>query len=68
VRDAGCRKPFGFVPQSVAASVPLTPGEPTTLTLDELPSTDVLVGDATARVAYQPVAEIGLLTPRPVPA
>jgi hypothetical protein len=52
VRTAGCRPPFGFVPQSVAASVPLTLGAPTTLTLDQLPSTDVLVGDATARMAY----------------
>lgn len=49
---AGCRDPFSFVPARVAASVPITPGTPTALSLYELPSADVLVGDVTARVAY----------------
>ncbi len=49
---AGCRDPFGFVAASVAASVPLSPDGPTSVPLEELPSTDVLVGDITARVAY----------------
>jgi hypothetical protein len=52
VIDAGCRDPFGFVPANVAASVPLDPSGTTTLTLENLPSADLLVGDVTARVAY----------------
>jgi hypothetical protein len=49
---AGCRDPFGFVPANVATSVPLDTTGPTTLTLDELPAADLLVGDVTARIAY----------------
>jgi len=52
VITAGCRDRFGFVPASVAASVPLATDGPTTLTLEQLPSADLLVGDVTARVAY----------------
>jgi hypothetical protein len=48
----GCRDTFGFIPAAVAASVPLAPSGPTTLTLEQLPSADLLVGDITARVAY----------------
>ncbi len=48
----GCRDPFGFVPARVAGSVPITPGAPASLSLFDLPSADVLVGDITARVAY----------------
>jgi hypothetical protein len=49
---AGCRDPFGFVPARVAQSAPITLGTPTTLSLFSLPSADLLVGDATSRVAY----------------
>jgi hypothetical protein len=52
VIDAGCRDPFGFVPASVGPSVPLDPSGPTTLSLDALPTADLLVGDVTARVGY----------------
>jgi hypothetical protein len=52
VIDAGCRDTFGFVPANVATSVPLAASGPTTLTLTDLPSADLLVGDVTARVAY----------------
>jgi hypothetical protein len=51
---AGCRDPFSFVPATdgVAASVPLDPAGLTTLTLENLPSASLLVGDITSRVAY----------------
>ncbi|MEA2700141.1 MAG: hypothetical protein QOI66_4412 [Myxococcales bacterium] len=49
---AGCRDPFGFVPARVAMSVPITPDAPASLSLFDLPSADVMVGDITARVAY----------------
>jgi hypothetical protein len=49
---AGCRDPFGFVPLRVEADVPVVPGEPATISLIDLPTSDVLVGDITARVAY----------------
>jgi hypothetical protein len=49
---AGCRDPFGFVPLRVEASVPIAIGQPTTLSLPNVPGSDVLVGDVTARVAY----------------
>jgi len=49
---AGCRDPFGFVPQLVAASVPVDVGVPTSLSLFELPGPDVMVGPITSRVAY----------------
>ena len=48
----GCRDPFGFVPLRVEANVPVTPGVPATIALEDLPASDVLVGDVTARVAY----------------
>ena len=49
---AGCRDPFGFVPLRVEANVAVTPGVPTAIELEDLPASDVLVGDITARVAY----------------
>ncbi|MEP6652931.1 MAG: hypothetical protein ABJA82_06205 [Myxococcales bacterium] len=49
---AGCRDPFGFVAARVAANTPITLGTPTTITLGDLPSADVLVGSVTSRVAY----------------
>ena len=49
---AGCRDPFGFVPNVVSIGAPITVDVPTTLTLTQLPAADVLVGDVTARVAY----------------
>ncbi len=49
---AGCRDPFGFVPDRVAASVAVDPGVPATIELADLPGADVMVGDVTARVAY----------------
>ena len=49
---AGCRDPFGFVPNLVGASVPVTIGTPTALPLFNPPPTDVLVGDATSRIGY----------------
>ena len=52
VITAGCRDPFGFVPIRVAANQPVTIGETATLSLYDLPSADVMVGDVTARVAY----------------
>ena len=52
VIPAGCRDPFGFVPNLVAASVPVTIGTPTSLPLFDPPASDVLVGDQSSRVAY----------------
>jgi hypothetical protein len=49
---AGCRDPLGFVPARVAANVPVTIGTPASVSLLDLPSADVMVGDVTARVAY----------------
>ena len=49
---AGCRNPLSFTPDRVAASVPIVPDVPAELTLDALPSADVMYGDVTARVAY----------------
>jgi hypothetical protein len=49
---AGCRDPFGFVPNRVAGDVPITLGSPATIALDTLPTAAVMVGDLTARVAY----------------
>ena len=49
---AGCRDPFGFVPNVVSVSVPIAVGEPTTLTLAQLPAADVMVGDVTSRIAF----------------
>jgi hypothetical protein len=52
VINAGCRDPFGFVPDRVAANVPITLGQPASLSLYDLPSADLLVGDVTSRIAY----------------
>jgi len=49
---AGCRDPFGFVPARVAMSAPITLDALASLSLFDLPSADVMVGDVTARVAY----------------
>ncbi|HEX3905168.1 MAG TPA: hypothetical protein VH853_20225 [Polyangia bacterium] len=49
---AGCRDPFGFVPNLVAASVPVTIGTLTPLPLFDPPATDVLIGDQSSRIAY----------------
>src|SRR5262245_20569867 len=46
----GCRDPFGFVPDRVAANADLVAGN-TELSLYQLPAADVMVGDVTARVA-----------------
>jgi hypothetical protein len=52
VLGAGCRDPFGFVPQRVEADVPVELGTPATIPLFQLPAGDVLVGTLTARVAF----------------
>ncbi len=49
---AGCRDPFGFVPDRVATDALLQPDGSATLGLFALPAADVMVGDVTARVAY----------------
>lgn len=49
---AGCRDPFGFVPDRASDSIPIEPNVPATLALYDLPSADVMVGDVTARIAY----------------
>jgi hypothetical protein len=49
---AGCRDPFGFVPAQVGASVPVSLGQPASLSLDALPTADLLVGGVTSRVGY----------------
>ena len=49
---AGCRDPFGFVPDRVAASAPLAADGTAELDLFDLPGADVMVGSLTARVAY----------------
>jgi len=49
---AGCPDSFRFVPDRDDADIPVTPGVPATITLVNLPSADVMVGDVTARVAY----------------
>jgi hypothetical protein len=49
---AGCRDPFGFVAARVAQNVPVTLGVPTTISLEDLPSAEVLVGSVTSRAAY----------------
>jgi hypothetical protein len=49
---AGCRDPFGFVPDRVAADAPLAPDGTAAIDLFDLPAADVMVGDVTARVAY----------------
>lgn len=49
---AGCRDPFGFVPNQVGASVPVVLDQPTTLSLNALPTADLLVGGVTSRAGY----------------
>jgi hypothetical protein len=49
---AGCRDPFGFVPDRVATNAPLAADGSASLALLDLPAADVMVGDVTARVAY----------------
>ena len=48
---AGCRDTFGFVPARVDQSAPLVAGQ-ASLSLNQLPTADVLVGDVTSRVGY----------------
>jgi hypothetical protein len=52
VITAGCRDPFGMVPDRVATNAPLAADGTATLELLALPAADVMVGDVTARVAY----------------
>ena len=52
---AGCRDPFGFVPDRVAVNAPLGPDGTAELDLLDLPAADVMVGGVTARVAYASV-------------
>ena len=52
VIEAGCRDPFGFVPNLVSVSAPVEVDVPAKLTMTQLPAADVMVGDITARVAY----------------
>jgi hypothetical protein len=49
---AGCRDPFGFVPDRVAANAPVLADGTAELDLFDLPGADVMVGGVTARVAY----------------
>jgi len=49
---AGCRDPFGFVPARAAENVAVIPGTPASLSLDNLPASDLLVGDLSSRIAY----------------
>jgi hypothetical protein len=49
---AGCRDPFGFVPDRVGTGAPLGPDGTATLELFDLPAADVMIGDVTARIAY----------------
>ena len=51
---AGCPDPdsFRFVPDRDDADIAITPGATATITLVNLPTADVMVGDLTARVAY----------------
>lgn len=52
---AGCRDPFGFVPDRVAANAPVLADGTAELDLFDLPGADVMVGGVTARVAYASV-------------
>jgi hypothetical protein len=49
---AGCRDPFGFVPERVGENVPLAADGSAVFELFDVPAADVMVGDVTARVAY----------------
>lgn len=55
LKAAGCRDPFGFVPDRVAVNAPLAPDGTAELDLFDLPGADVMVGAVTARVAYASV-------------
>lgn len=52
VLAAGCRDPIGFVPDRAADTVAIVPNKPGSISLFELPSADVMVGDVTSRIAY----------------
>src|SRR5262249_32805559 len=52
---AGCRDPFGFVPDRVATNAPLEADGTAALELFDLPAADVMIGDITARIAYASV-------------
>ena len=52
VITAGCRDPFGFVPAQVGPSVPVTIGQTAAISLNALPTADLLVGGITSRVGY----------------
>jgi hypothetical protein len=52
VITAGCRDTFGFVPARVDQSAPIAVGGTASLSLDQLPTADLLVGDVTSRVGY----------------
>lgn len=49
---AGCRDPLSFVPDRASATVPARPNEPGSVSLFALPSSDVMVGTVTGRIAY----------------
>lgn len=50
--DAGCRDPFGFVPDRASTVVEALSGQAASLPVFALPSADVMVGDVTGRIAY----------------
>ena len=52
---AGCRDPFGFAPERVAASAPIGDDGRATIELYDLPPADIMIGDVTARVAFASV-------------
>ncbi len=52
VIKAGCNDAFGFAPRRVGANASIAVGTPATIDLIDVPSSDVMVGDLTARVAY----------------
>lgn len=52
---AGCRDPFGFAPERVAASAPIGDDGRATVELYDLPPADIMIGDVTARVAFASV-------------
>jgi len=49
---AGCRSPFAFTPDRVAAGIEVELNVPVALPVFDLPAPDVMVGDVTARVGY----------------
>jgi hypothetical protein len=49
---AGCPDSFRFVPDRDDADIAITPGASATITLVNLPTAEVMVGDLNARVAY----------------